>query len=159
MIKNKWKNQLTKIFKPEHQIEQSKYQIEHIPEYIPDWKFSDWGIYQIENSQHTPDSEHIPDWTLLTILVTKLKRENSRSEKYSNNQKVPWDYLKFQCFPHKLFKTSCIFNKFMERMDKSNSALGKSYSRLKIILASSEITFLSSSKVFDGSPWRFNFEL
>lgn len=36
MIKNKWKNQLTKIFKPEHQIEQSKYQIEHIPEYIPD---------------------------------------------------------------------------------------------------------------------------
>ena len=52
----------------------------------------------------------------------------------------------------KMMSNSCVFSKFMERMDKSNSALGKSCSVLKIIVASSKMTFLYSPKVFDGSP-------
>ena len=55
-------------------------------------------------------------------------------------------------FIRKMMFNSCVFSKFMERTDKSNSALGKSCSVLKIIVASSEITFLYSPKVFDGSP-------
>ena len=52
----------------------------------------------------------------------------------------------------KMMSNSSIFNKFMERTDKSNSGLGKSCSGLKIIVASSEIIFLYSPKVFDASP-------
>ena len=52
----------------------------------------------------------------------------------------------------KMMSNSCVFSKFMERIDKSNNALGKSCFVLKITVASSEITFLYSPKVFDGSP-------